>query len=174
MASRSGHSKESPAVEAPDSGSSSSSRPRAVSRAQSVSSFADPVLRNAIRYTVSAREYESLHKYVLSRSRLLRKRAPTVGAVEKYMNGATDDGARGKGKGKGRATSSDSSSAPPSPKGADTYNVRAVRHALRLFITTGLGLKLYNVIVARLRGQKEYVFPALVQQGPCGFVLARS
>lgn len=155
MASRSGHSKESPAVEAPDSGSSSSSRPRAVSRAQSVSSFADPVLRNAIRYTVSAREYESLHKYVLSRSRLLRKRAPTVGAVEKYMNGATDDGARGKGKGKGRATSSDSSSAPPSPKGADTYNVRAVRHALRLFITTGLGLKLYNVIVARLRGQKD-------------------
>lgn len=172
MASRSGHSKESPAVEAPDSGSSSSSRPRAASRAQSASSFADPVLRNAIRYTVSAREYESLHKYVLSRSRLLRKRAPTVGAVEKYMNGASDDGARGKGK--GRATSSDSSSAPSSPKGADTYNVRAVRHALRLFITTGLGMKLYNVIVARLKGQKEYVFPARVQRGPRGLALLRS
>ena len=119
-------------------------------------------MRNALRYTISAREYESLHKYVLSRSRLLRKRAPTVSAVEKYMNGPGEDGTRGKGKGsKAAVASASSSSSAPSPStgGADTYNARAIRHALRLFVATGLGMKLYNTIMARLKGQKEYESP---------------
>ena len=47
----------------------------------------DPILRNALRYTISAREYEKLHKYVLSKSRLLKKRMPSVNAVEDYMDG---------------------------------------------------------------------------------------
>ena len=41
-------------------------------------SAVDPILRNALRYTISAREYSLLHKYVISRSRALKKRAPTV------------------------------------------------------------------------------------------------
>lgn len=133
------------------------SRPRAGSRAQprplpASLSVADPILRNAIRYTISAREYESLHKYVLSRSRLLRRRAPSVNAVERYLDAGSssrdkDGGARGKGK--------------PRPKDAsagdrgDTYNARAIRHALRVFFATGLGLKVYGLVMAKLKGQKD-------------------
>ncbi|KAK8116534.1 uncharacterized protein PG998_004815 [Apiospora kogelbergensis] len=73
------------------------SRPRAASKASQSKSLADPVLRNAIRYTMSPREYESLHKYVLSRSRVLRRRAPSVMAVEKYAE-SSGDAAKGKSK----------------------------------------------------------------------------
>jgi len=130
-------------------------RPRAASGSKP-NSAADPVLRNALRYTISAREYETLHKYVISRSRLLRKRAPTVNTVEKYMGGETsrrrDSVARETGKGKGKESAP---SRAPSRRGGDTYNARAIRHALRVFVLTGVGAKAFEILMARLKGQNE-------------------
>ena len=105
------------------SGDSSSSRPRP----PSAKTATDPVLRNALRYTISAREYASLHKYVLSRSRVLRRATPSVSSVEKALQ---------------------------PEKGRDDYNARAVRHALRVFVTTWLGMKGWDAISKRM-GDKE-------------------
>ncbi|KAI1333508.1 hypothetical protein F5Y15DRAFT_404936 [Xylariaceae sp. FL0016] len=125
-------------------------RPRANTKSRS-KSVADPVLRNALRYTISAREYETLHRYVLSRSRLLRRRAPSVNAVEKYMDGSSarrgSIGDRDAVKGKGKA--------PASGRGGDSYNARAIRHALRVFVATGIAAKAYESVVGRLKGQQE-------------------
>lgn len=132
-------------------------RPRATSTTKHKSATADPVLRNAIRYTISAREYETLHKYIISRSRVLRKRAPTINAVEKYMNGESNrrasvnrDAAKARGEEKIAPRDSESRGG-----GADTYNTRAIRHALRVFIATGIGAKAYEMLLARLKGQKQ-------------------
>ncbi|KAM0816773.1 hypothetical protein AB5N19_02575 [Seiridium cardinale] len=124
------------------------SRPQALSRSQSKSAAVDPILRNTLRYTISAREYESLHKYVLSRSRLLKRKAPSVNAVEKYMAGGKPEYRQDKGKAREGSSASNSS-------GGDSYNARAVRHALRVFIVTGLGMKAYGVIMGRLKGRKD-------------------
>jgi hypothetical protein len=137
-------------------------RPRAASGSKP-KSVADPVLRNALRYTISAREYETLHKYVISRSRLLRKRAPTVNTIEKYMDGDTsrrrDSVTRETGKGKGKESVA---SRAPGRRGGDTYNARAIRHALRVFVLTGLGAKAYESLMARLKGQNEYVHSYII------------
>ncbi|KAL7622655.1 hypothetical protein AAE478_008168 [Parahypoxylon ruwenzoriense] len=133
-------------------------RPRANSKSKPKSTV-DPVLRNALRYTISAREYETLHKYVLSRSRLLRKRVPSVSAVERYMDGSsgtrrrsiTDrDAARNKAKEK--------ASGGAASRG-DTYNTRAIRDSLRVFIATGIGMRAYEMVLARLKAQKEATAP---------------
>ncbi|KAH7311697.1 hypothetical protein B0I35DRAFT_70664 [Stachybotrys elegans] len=84
----------------------------------------DPVLRNTLRYTVSAREYAALHKYVLSRSRALRRATPSPVAVDKAM---------------------------AAPKGGDDYTTRAVRHALRVFASTYLGVKGFEAVAKRVR-----------------------
>ncbi|KAJ8120535.1 hypothetical protein ONZ43_g2776 [Nemania bipapillata] len=121
----------------------------------------DPILRNTLRYTISAREYETLHRYVISRSRILRKRAPTVNTVEKYINGEGDrrssvsrDPPKGKGKGKGK-DKAPPRGLQPGGGGGDNHNVRAIRHALRVFVATGLGAKAYEILLARVKGQKE-------------------
>lgn len=100
------------------SGDASSSRSRAVN---------DPVLRNTLRYTISAHEYASLHKYILSRSRVLRRATPTPTRVEKALQ---------------------------PPKGGDDYNVRTVRHALRVFVMTFLGMKGWDIVAKRM-GKEE-------------------
>ncbi|KAK5995246.1 hypothetical protein PT974_03645 [Cladobotryum mycophilum] len=87
----------------------------------------DPVLRNALRYTISAREYASLHKYILSRSRVLRRAAPSPSTIEKALQ--------------------------PTRKGGDDYNAKAVRHALRVFAATWLGMKGWDVAMKKLRNQ---------------------
>ncbi|KAK7397861.1 hypothetical protein QQX98_012765 [Neonectria punicea] len=87
----------------------------------------DPVLRNTLRYTISAREYASLHKYILSRSRVLRRNTPAPSRVEKALQ---------------------------PPKGGDDYNARTIRHVLRVFIGTWLGMKGLDVIKKRM-GDKE-------------------
>ncbi|EMR69023.1 hypothetical protein MGN70_000239 [Eutypa lata] len=131
------------------------SRPRAGSKSKPKTAV-DPVLRNALRYTISAREYEKLHKYVLSKSRVLKKRMPTVNAVETYMEGTSSRRGSvvrrdtGKGKGKEKDVAQDSNK-----KGGDTFNARTIRHALRVFIATGLGMKAYEVAMARLKGGKD-------------------
>lgn len=79
----------------------------------------------------------------------MKKRAPSVNAVEKYMGSESKDGGKDKGKAREGSTAANGS-------GGDSYNARAIRHALRVFIATGLGMKAYNVIVGRLKGQKEY------------------
>lgn len=90
----------------------------------------DPILRNTLRYTVSAREYAALHKYILSRSRALRRAAPSPANVEKALQ---------------------------PKKGRDDYNARAVRHALRVFSLTWLGMKGWEAIERRM-SNKEYVY----------------
>ncbi|KAI1446003.1 hypothetical protein F5Y02DRAFT_383800 [Annulohypoxylon stygium] len=135
------------------------SRPRANSKSRTRSTV-DPVLRNAIRYTISAREYETLHRYVLSRSRLLKRKVPSVNAVERYMEGSDvrrgstmdRDVDKNKEKGKEKPTNGKAS-------GGDTYNARAIRDSLRVFMATGLGVRVYEAVVARLKGQKEIASP---------------
>lgn len=100
----------------------------------------DPVLRNTLRYTISAKEYATLHKYVLSRSRILKRAAPSVSAVERIVEG---DKAK-------------QSSAGPGAGGraVDDYNARAVRHSLRVFIGTAMAMKGWSLISTKLLGGK--------------------
>ncbi|KAF7949309.1 uncharacterized protein EAE97_002818 [Botrytis byssoidea] len=90
----------------------------------SAKSTADPILRNAIRYTISAKEYETLHKYIISRSKVLKRNAPTVTKVEKLVE----------------------------RPGRDDYNAAAVRGSLRLFLATNAGLKIYSLITEKFMG----------------------
>ncbi|KAK6613782.1 hypothetical protein H4I96_00103 [Botrytis cinerea] len=90
----------------------------------SAKSTADPILRNAIRYTISAKEYETLHKYIISRSKVLKRNAPTVTKVEKLVE----------------------------RPGRDDYNAAAVRGSLRLFLATNAGLKIWSLISEKFMG----------------------
>lgn len=87
----------------------------------------DAVLRNTLRYTISAREYAALHKYILSRSRVLRRATPNPSRVEKALQ---------------------------PPKGSDDYNARTVRHALRVFVGTWLGMKGWDVVAKRMKKEE--------------------
>ncbi|KAG9251409.1 uncharacterized protein F5Z01DRAFT_279646 [Emericellopsis atlantica] len=100
------------------------------SRSQSASrpSTTDPILRNTLRYTVSADEYAALHKYIISRSRALRRATPSPTSVEKALR---------------------------PKKGKDDYNVRAVRDALRVFVVTWLGMKGWDAVSKRFQDSKE-------------------
>ena len=97
-------------------------RPR---RASSAATTVDPVMRNALRYTVSAREYAALHKYILSRSKTLRRAAPTPAAVDKSL-------------------------APTDASASGDYNAKAVRHALRVFAATWVGMKGYGFVKGKI------------------------
>ncbi|EGY18573.1 hypothetical protein VD0002_g9952 [Verticillium dahliae] len=114
------------------------SRPPNAPRTLTPKSVSDPVLRNALRYTISAREYATLHKYVISRSRVLRRTAPSVATVEKMVDGD-------------KAGRRSSHAVPPS----DGYNTRAIRDALRLFVGTAAGMKTYDVLMKRVLGQRD-------------------
>ncbi|EGR49036.1 uncharacterized protein TRIREDRAFT_77736 [Trichoderma reesei QM6a] len=100
---------------------------KAVVTPGSSSTGPDPILRNALRYTISPREYAALHKYILSKSRALRRAAPTPSSVDKALQPR---------------------------KGRDDYNAKAVRHALRVFTATWIGMKAWDAIMRRL-GNKE-------------------
>ncbi|KAK3375883.1 hypothetical protein B0T24DRAFT_208480 [Lasiosphaeria ovina] len=147
-------------------GPSSSQSPAPASPSVTAKSTSDPVLRNALRYTISAREYALLHKYVISRSRMLKRRAPTVDTVQKMMDGAPQSRTRAqsssrpdKGKGKGkeaeRADNSAAAARGPPARGADDYNARAIRHSIRVFVATGALMKLWDIVSARLMGAKK-------------------
>lgn len=109
------------------SSSASPSPPKAPNNRISAKSTVDPILRNALRYTISAKEYETLHKYIISRSKVLRRNAPTVSKVERLVE----------------------------RPGRDEYNVAAVRASLRVFFATAAGLKAWEVIKVRLLGGME-------------------
>lgn len=122
----------------------------------------DPVLRNTLRYTISAREYAVLHRYILSRSRSLKKRMPTVETVTHIMNGPGDFPTSAN---KGHAaemsvrdvgsTSAGAGAGAGAMVGADDYNARAVRHSLRVFAATATGMKLYALVAEKLMGAKR-------------------
>jgi hypothetical protein len=91
----------------------------------------DPILRNTLRYTISAKEYKLLHDYLISRSPSpLKKRAPQPTNYEAVV------------------------------KSRDDYNAAAIRAALRVFLATGTGLKLWDIVMGQLMGKgkpKKYV-----------------
>ncbi|CAK7212247.1 hypothetical protein SBRCBS47491_001395 [Sporothrix bragantina] len=150
------------------SSSSSSSSPHSAPN--------EAILRNALRYTISAREYAALHKYVLSRSKLVRRRAPTVEQVTRIMNGPSalpPSKAATSPRPSSTRTNASASSPPKSPSkkeklpeltdpdtprailGADDFNARAVRHALRVFMASAAGLKLYEALQRKLFGKPK-------------------
>ena len=122
-------------------------------------STTDPILRNALRYTISAREYATLHKYVISRSRTLKRHAPSVDTVQRIMDGTPPKSKREKRKGEGKGCEEeDKGVVTGADGGADDYNARAIRHSIRVFVATGALIKLWEVVAARvMRGKKEYV-----------------
>ncbi|KAI9715158.1 MAG: hypothetical protein M1812_006137 [Candelaria pacifica] len=81
----------------------------------------DPILRNALRFTVSAKEYKLLHQYLINRSPpAVQKRAPQPRRYESIVHSKND------------------------------YNAAAVRASLRVFLATQTGLKLWDVISTKL------------------------
>ena len=80
----------------------------------------DPILRNALRYTLSAREYQLLHQYLLSRAPAVKKRT----IHPKKYDAIT--------------------------KGPDDYNVAAIRASLRLGVVAFSGLKAWELIATKL------------------------
>ncbi len=88
----------------------------------------DPVLRNAIRYTISAREYKTLHEWLIKQSpKALRSRAPTPSKYDASL------------------------------KSKDDYNAAAVRASLRIFLSAQTGLYVWDVIGSQVlrRGKKS-------------------
>lgn len=87
-------------------------------------STVDPILRNALRYTISAKEYKTLHQYLITRSpQPLRKRAPPPARIASILS-ANDD-----------------------------YNAAAIRASLRIFIASQTGLQLWELITTRILGR---------------------
>lgn len=77
----------------------------------------DPILRNALRYTISAKEYKTLHQYLILRSPpAVRKRAPQPPTYSSIVQ-TTDD-----------------------------FNAAAIRASLRVFVASQTGLKLWDLI----------------------------
>lgn len=108
-------------MQSPEDGSSKRSKNNNLT----AKSTTDPVLRNALRYTISAKEYETLHKYLLSRSKLLKRNSPTVSQVGKLVE----------------------------RPGRDDFNAAAIRASLRIFLASAAGLKAWDLIKARLLGK---------------------
>lgn len=90
----------------------------------SAKSTADPILRNALRYTISSKEYETLHKFIISRSKVLQRNAPSPTKVEKLLE----------------------------RPGRDDYNASAVRASLRVFFATAAGLRAWGAVKERVLG----------------------
>lgn len=88
----------------------------------------DPVVRNALRYTLSAREYKLLHQYLISRAPpAARQRAPPPRRYEAIVK-ATDD-----------------------------YNAAAVRASLRLGLSSYAALKLWEIVSTRFLSKRTTV-----------------
>ncbi|OWP02918.1 hypothetical protein B2J93_3498 [Marssonina coronariae] len=120
----------------PNQTESQSSTPKSAPTARSTT---DPILRNALRYTISAKEYEALHRYVLSRSKVLKRSAPSVARLER-LEGDGREGAGGRGEGiAGGGFGSD-------------YNAAAVRASWRVFVASIAALRVWGVIKGRLLG----------------------
>jgi len=84
----------------------------------------DPITRNALRYTVSAKEYELLHQYLASRAPAVQKRALPPRKYEAIVESKHD------------------------------ASVSTVRASLRVFAATYTALKAWDVISRRIRPSK--------------------
>ena len=102
-----------------DASSQSPSSPSSAS-----ASKIDPVLpnalRNAVRYTITAKEYDVLHQYLMSHAPAVKKRTPRPPRYEAIVHSRDD------------------------------YNAATVRASLRVFVASATCLKLWDVIQARL------------------------
>ncbi|KAL5606823.1 uncharacterized protein BROUX77_004016 [Berkeleyomyces rouxiae] len=126
--------------------------PRLASPAQKApSGLPDPILRNALRYTISAREYSTLHKYLLSRSQVLSQSAPTPARVEQMVGSDTAERQKDRMQGKGLVDPNDAEDEAEE----NDYNARAVRHSMRVFVLTGLASKMWDMVMLKLGKKKE-------------------
>ena len=97
----------------------------------------DPIARTALRYTISPREYELLHQYLISRApRPVQKRAPEPKRYAKLTAQTPEKGKAGRG---------DATIGP-----ADDSNVVALRSAVRVFAAVYLGFKGYELVIRKL------------------------
>jgi hypothetical protein len=88
----------------------------------------DPITRTALRYSLSPREYELLHQYLISRApQRVRKRTPDPQRYEKITKASSES--------------------------AD-YNVSALRAAMRVFVGAYVGLKGWEVVIQRLASSR--------------------
>ena len=79
----------------------------------------DPILRNALRYTVSEREYQLLHRYLLSQAPAVKRRSVPPARYEAIVESEGD------------------------------YNAAAIRASVRVFLGTYGSLKLWEFITVR-------------------------
>ena len=87
----------------------------------------DPILRNAIRYTLSEQEYDAFRKFLATRApRSIRRRALPSKKYESLV-----------------------------PEPSD-YNATAIRASLRIFVVSQIGLKVWELISTRVlaKGRK--------------------
>lgn len=81
----------------------------------------DPILRNTLRYTISAKEYKALHDYLISRSpRAVRRKAPQPPKYNSIVQSKNE------------------------------FNVAAIRASLRVFVATQSGLTIWELITSSL------------------------
>ncbi|MCJ1477179.1 hypothetical protein MMC13_005850 [Lambiella insularis] len=86
----------------------------------------DPVLQNAIRYTISAKEYRTLHQYLLKQSpSALGNRAPQPSKYDAAISHKDD------------------------------YNAAAIRASLRVFLAAQTGLSLWDIITVQIFRQGQ-------------------
>lgn len=92
----------------------------------------DPILRNTLRYTISSKEYETLHQYLIKRTPpAVRNQAPQPLRYSSIVQ-TNDD-----------------------------FNAAAIRASLRVFVASQTGLQLWDLITTyvlrRGRPQKCYI-----------------
>lgn len=88
----------------------------------------DPVLRNTLRYTLSAKEYKTLHEYLISRSpRAVRRKTLQPARYNAIV------------------------------QSKDEFNTAAIRASLRVFVATQTGLTIWDRITSSLfaRGKSQ-------------------
>jgi len=112
---------------------------RRMSTSQSNSSDrleSQPLLCNTLKYTVTAKEYRYLYRFVISRNSAIKKKAPSPAHYEAFLY-KTNGGAGGT-----NAASSGSG-----------YNAAAVRDSMRLFLILAVGMKTWDTLSKRLFGK---------------------
>lgn len=94
----------------------------------------DPISRTALRYTISPREYELLHEYLISRApKRVQERAPAPARFSKLTGETTPN----------------NKSTKDGSGGLDN-NATAMRSALRTFLVVYLGFKSYEAVVEKI------------------------
>ncbi|KAI5356915.1 putative transmembrane protein [Septoria linicola] len=119
--------------------SSSSSRSNGSSGSSNLSKRPiDPITRTALRYTLSPREYELLHNYLISRApQRVQKRTPKPDRYEKITKSSTE---------------------------SEDYNASSVRAALRVYVGLFTVLKSMDFVLAKVAQRRGVV--ATAKPGP--------